>query len=683
MNRALSLLVLAGSLVSSAALAQPEGVQLVPVVDGGAPSAISDEDANKTADELIQEAQQLFILRQPIDARSKLLKALERAPKDYRPHMFLGTYYLSEVAHFQLAHRYIQAAEKLFEEKYGNETDQLDPGSDRAKSPFPFREHSRLLYLLGESQLNLDDYAGALKTLDRFEKLYWDDWYPGTRAWVLMKLKRVDDAIRVAQAGILQGAEPTRTFNILGILLSLRNNREMSLNAFSRAIKAELTLGGDGQVATPLNNAGEVYSELFQDRKAEAAWIQALQMPDGCDHILPSLNLTIMYINELRLFQGERVLSDFESCFAQRSLRKDTEHRALLALARGRIALRAGDIDKALTTLTQAAERQQWFGKIGTDPADLKFASTISLSQVLEARAAALRDEVTTSIAMSTRNALESAWLETRAWWLRRRGREIGLDDLLQLEDLSIRNTDAMVEYPTLGDALREFSTPSFQKRMARMIATEDRPLAKYYYELYSATNYISHGDTESGKQALERARAGFRDNDRLARAEVLRQQILAMNRNAGLIFAPSDADTRESIRLRSELYELLPSHIRFTDLALPLRSIDMTGDAQDALDYFRDALEDRRFEVVDDRFKEDARYSLVIDARQKEQGTTVTISIWDRTLNQGVVNVSGSVDDEEASARLANQFIEKAFRHRIDPPAEPLPKLEILEGML
>src|SRR5690606_2603565 len=97
-------------------------------------------------------------------------------------------------------------------------------------------------------------------------------------------------------------------------------------------------------------------------------------------------------IDELRLFAAERALADFEACFAERSIRTDTEHRSLIALSRGRIMLRKGEIDAAVEQMTIALERQQWFGKIGTDINDMRLAAHVSLAQALDAKRATLAD---------------------------------------------------------------------------------------------------------------------------------------------------------------------------------------------------------------------------------------------------------------------------------------------------
>jgi len=347
--------------------------------------AIGNAQDGMSVDELLEEAESLFTQGHLIDARARLLKAVAADPKDYRPQMMLGAYYLTEVGHFRLALRYLESAQKLFKKQFPTE-DSIE-ASERA-----WRDHARILILLSNTHLNLDHYEKALSLLETFGETYWDPSIPASRAWILMKLGKLDEGIRAAQAGLLRGGSPGSTLNVLAILFSLKDNRRLALEAFSRAARAEMALGGSGQIATPLNNAGEVHRELFEDGFAEASWKAALNLPDGCEHILTSMNTILLLTDQLRLFNAQRVLHNFEACFAQNPLRSDTEHRGLLRLARGRLAMRLGNIDEAIQLLRETVSMKQWFGKIGTSVNDFKLATHLTLAQALNSKAATLSD---------------------------------------------------------------------------------------------------------------------------------------------------------------------------------------------------------------------------------------------------------------------------------------------------
>lgn len=441
----------------------------------------SKDDDKKSADELIKEAVILFQTENEhlLEGRTKLLRALSKDPKNSRAMAMLANYYLVHVGHFRLALKYTNQAINLFYEKYG-------------KPPYQDFEtqnlHSMLLYILAQTRLNLDNYPGALQVLDEYtQDGYFGDWYPGTRAWVLMKLGKIKEAISVARIGVLSGAEAGRTLNMLGILLSLDRQPEYALQIFREAISQELSLGKEGQPATPLNNSGEVYNELFQDERAENNWLRAIRLPDGCEHVLPSLNLALLYLSHLRTRDAARSINDFEGCVAQYTLRNGEEHVALVHLARGRIALSEGRIDEAIQLFESASEGIQWFGKIGTSQDDLEAAVTTSLAQALRVKNNHLLLEPSPSIWSTVSDIPKIVSNEIRARWLLRSARRLLSVKLNNFEDIRIRNTDSLLDYATLGDVLEGFPTAILKKRLEQELDDDRRPEAQPYYKLYLA----------------------------------------------------------------------------------------------------------------------------------------------------------------------------------------------------
>jgi tetratricopeptide (TPR) repeat protein len=447
------------------------------------PLASAQEDAKKSADELLRDASLLLMSERPLDARTKLLRALQKDPNLYRTHYLLAGYYLVHVGHFRLALKYIKRAEELFEKQFGK-----PPYSDQVQQ----LEHSNILYYQSQIRLSLDNYKGALESLDRYSALgYVSEWYPGSRAWILMKLGDIQGAITIARAGILAGAEPGRTLNMLGILLSMNGQPQEALDVFRKAIAHEYASGSDGQPATPLNNAGEVYKELFDDDKAESSFLRATSLPDGCEHVLPSLNLVLLYIDQLKLDAASSTLDAFQRCIAQFPLRNNEEHDALVHLARGRIDLHSGRVDSAIQRFRSAMDGTQWFGKIGTNQNDLIVAATISLGQALRRKNNIIRSSLTSSMRewFSNQRAILANGLES--WWLLRRARQMLLDDLRDVEDLSIRNTDSLLEYPTLGETLRGLSRSSLARRLEKESHNDARAPAKLFYQLYQAESEL------------------------------------------------------------------------------------------------------------------------------------------------------------------------------------------------
>lgn len=458
----------------------------------------SSEDSEASATELIQRSVELLIDERPLDARSKLLLALKKDPTAYRAHILLSSYYMVHVGHYRLALSYITQAARLFRDQYGSPPYYVFIVQE---------EHKQILYLQMQAKLNLDNYRGALEVLDDFAELgYMDDWYAGSRAWVLMKMGKVDEAIKVAQSGfasLRKENEKGQILNMLGILYSMRNERNKALEIFKQAVAHELSLGKRGQPATPLNNAGEVYKEIFEEDKAEVAWKRATAQKDGCDHVLPALNLAIMFIEQLNLSGAKKAIDGFEACIAEFPLKNGEEHRALVHLARGRIALHAGDVDGAINHLRESLRRKQWFGKIGTSELDLQAASMVSLSQALDRKIK--RGELMRASGFWERSEsrLESLKLEISSWWYMRRARQLLTEDLSQFEDLYIRNTDSLLEYSTLGEVVSGISTKKIINKLEALSREDSRVPAHTYYSAYMADYYISNGEVDKAQKLI------------------------------------------------------------------------------------------------------------------------------------------------------------------------------------
>lgn len=518
-------------------------------------SAPKDEE-QKTAPELVAEASQLFTEERLLDARSKLLKALQKNPSYYRAHMLLAGYYIQHVGHFRLALRYIKQAQDLFEKKNGT-----PPYSDFISQA----EHKQILYLLSQARLNLDDYQGALDTLDEFNSYgYFEDWYPGSRAWILMKLGRIEEAIKVARLGVLSGSEGGRSLNMLGILLSMHGEREQSLQVFKQAIDYELSLGSEGEPATPLNNRGEVLKEVFEDDRAETSWQKAINMPSGCEHILANLNLALLYIEQINYRGAKRSIDAFLACSAQFPLRNGEEHKAFVEFSRGRIDLHTGHLDSAIAHLEAALEQRQWFGKIGTDLADLKTATLISLGQALRAKINQMQFYQFESLTERLYWIEKKAEYAVRSWWYLRRARQILSQELNDFEDLEVRHTDSMLEYSTLGEALGGFPERLIRAKLKQLGNDDLREGAAPYYKMYLVEVLLARGEDAEAYGLLEEVARAARPQFDRALALQARTRLLEY-------LTPTDSDYRE---LAEQVFREKRAQLRNYGLRLPVNFI-------------------------------------------------------------------------------------------------------------
>ena len=241
-------------------------------------SLLQKSDQEKTVRQLITEAARQME-SEPLAARSKLQLALNKDPESVLALTMLGSYYTRHIGHYRLALKYYKQAEETLLKTLG---------------PPPYFDfetktlHADILRQLSVVRQNLDDYQGAIRELDRYEKkfAYSDPYLASSRAWIYFKQKKYPAAIQVAKEGIRRGEN---TLNILGILYSVTGEREKAIKTLKAAYNYEKSLGAVGQASTPLNNLGEVYRETFAESSAVDVWLQSLRLPDGCEHILPSL----------------------------------------------------------------------------------------------------------------------------------------------------------------------------------------------------------------------------------------------------------------------------------------------------------------------------------------------------------------------------------------------------------
>jgi tetratricopeptide (TPR) repeat protein len=517
------------------------------------------EDKDKSADELLREGYQLFRAERLLDGRTKLLKALQKDPKNVKAHYLLAGYYISSVGHYRLAMRHAKRSLELLVDKHG-------------KPPYPElsvqRDHSTILNYLSQIRLNLDNYQGALDTLDEFTSYgYVDEGLPSSRAWILMKLGRLPEAIKVARLGLLLSQEPGRNLNMLGILLSMDDQRQEAIDVFKKAIRFEFSQGSTGQPATPLNNVGEVYREMFEDDKAEASFSRAAGLPDGCEHFLPTLNLVLLYIEQMKFQTAASTIDAFQQCMAQFPLRNDEEYGALLKLARGRIDLHTGHIDRAIRRFENAIDGTQWFGKIGTNQNDLVAAVNFSLAQALERKNNLIVSHRPTSWEEWYTLKKEKISNKLKAWWHMRRSRQVLTEELADLEDLSIRNTDSLLEYPTLGEALKGLSRASLLRRLESQRKVDTRGPAQAFYDLYEAEASLDWWHRSDGlkllDQVISQARPRF--------DELLRTQALVRRME---LLSPDTSHYRD---LAYRVFSVSRAELRNRGLAFPV-NIDTQG---------------------------------------------------------------------------------------------------------
>jgi hypothetical protein len=177
-----------------------------------------------------------------------------------------------------------------------------------------------------------------------------------------------------------------------------------------------------------------------------------------------------------------------------------------------------------------------------------------------------------------------------------------------------------------------------------------------------------------------------LRPVDRLARVEALTLLLQGSIQSRSFWTAETNEQKAESQQLREQLFELMPSRIRAYDLDLPIASRMLTADGKpsDRLERVRKLLS-VRFPEVDSVNRESCKYELRLQEGRGEKGVAnVTVELAQRADGAILATETGAITPSgEGYEALLNRFLGSAFHHRRDPPAEPVPRLELFDQAL
>jgi hypothetical protein len=158
------------------------------------------------------------------------------------------------------------------------------------------------------------------------------------------------------------------------------------------------------------------------------------------------------------------------------------------------------------------------------------------------------------------------------------------IDDLHDIEDLTIRNTDSLLEYPTLGEALAGLSSPALSRRVEAQRAKDSRAIAGIFYDAYLAeseqTGLFSGDSNEKFESVMQRGRDGF---DTLLKTHATLRRMAAL---------PADSERYRELAYR--VFYTAPPELRNYGFQLPV-TINLGSDPHSLRSYveagpFRDA---------------------------------------------------------------------------------------------
>ncbi|MCS6893052.1 MAG: hypothetical protein NZO16_00545 [Deltaproteobacteria bacterium] len=405
-----------------------------------------------------------------IDARDRLLNILKTDPNFLPAIILLMDYYAYYVSDPDEVLKYVDRAKKA-----------LTYNSILLRSEYEdaIIQHEYNAY----SQKN--QYEKALSILNSLEKRrYLPTWYASSKAWILFKLGRYDEAYSVIDKVADSFIELPNILNIRGILHGVRGDWEGAIADLKKASDIGRLIG-DVDLA-PVNNLGEVYEEIFQENLAIQLYEEAIRGDKDCFGLLSYINLSLLYLDFLDVKSSTRVIQSYKKCVASFPFKSLKAYISLTNLVTARIEYIRGNFEEARRLSKWILDYEQQLGSIGTDVWDLKVAAIQTLLLANQALKA-IQNYRVSSFTEKLKSFILKIRLFVENFLYRKELIRIMRTKLRNFEDLKIRNTDSFLFYPFLGFELVNWPSKTTMSLLINQKKRDSRELAGQYYDLYLA----------------------------------------------------------------------------------------------------------------------------------------------------------------------------------------------------
>lgn len=526
----------------------------------------------------------LVMDRHFVSARTLASEVLSQHPDSFRAHFVMGYAQHFGEANLPKALFHLEAAERGFVRAWG-----IEP--DKEASPWQayYRILLELLYVHGE----MDHHEAKILYVDRLRERLGIS-YEARKAWPLLKLKRFDEARRIAKKAAESEDEWERAVGLTGLCAveSELRNREAAYEACKDAARRVMRTDSDG--AVELSNAAAAAEEMFAFDEAERLYLQATQrQPEGS--VNPWGRLVRLYLRQGRLAEALSAWRQMRTYRAGRvGAHMDQQDQAEADLIGAAVMLVAGrgeDAERITRRTVSRPDRQ------GTSSAasDQNEAGADIMDRVAKQTAARSLEARASIVGWG-----ESLKLHARAWELRYEAWQSGrrAADVLANEErlLSTLRPECpgSIELPSWLDAeVIDLVGPGVALaalKTSRRQETLPEALSEPVFLGFEAEAYWRRGDME---RALTLAQEVLR---LLPASEALHRA------RAAAVGAAAAAELGQQSQARA-LYQVViaqdPAVIRRLGLRLPVRLVGL-GNAQvvaDALDLLEGS---PAFDIVD-----------------------------------------------------------------------------------
>lgn len=513
-----------------------------------------------------------------------------------------------------------------------------------------WRWHARMLQELAFVEGELEHYDQQIAYMDRYNTLYDPDML-AEAAWPLMKMRRFDDARRVAQSALSEGS-PWQVEVALNALCAVEFEAGDEQRSHE-ACRAALDLHGadpDRQSAVDFTNFAESSRSLFQLDEAEEIGLQATRAQVAWFGN-PYVELTELYVREARFPEALDMLHQVHPYRLRRPPHVQDADRNEARRALSEFFVVVGRGEEAVRITTKAVNMPDRRSHNSRDAAQDLAVAAILDRVARRIHADEIEREALGEPFFERVIAFGQASLERWESWTSGRQAARALSDTSRLVGIfQIGRARSGILPPWLAGDLASILGPGVTIEAIRRARAEDpRAGAGAYYDAFEAEAELEAGDAARAYELARRA------HDALAPAEALLRA-----RTSAIAAAAAMQDGRHTQALASydEAFQIDPGIWVRLDLAVPVRIVSRGGAIADETASL--LASSPRFDVAD--------IGMVIDVDASNvHGRACLTSSTGAVLGCGEIDPEADEAPDEFAARLARALIETAFAPRID----------------
>lgn len=497
--RPTSLLLLAGSQIASA---QDSGDAL------GSEVPFVPEGLDGTPDEirawLHAEASQFIEARELAEAR------LQEEHDSYQAQFVLGFAYHYGESNAPRALFHVQRSYELFQRQWGR-----PPGEGA-----PWRWHAMMVQELIWIHSELEHYERQLAMIRVYNERFDPDML-AEQAWPLMKLRRFDDARRVATEA-LDGGDPRQVSIALNAFCAIEFEAGDSRAGYEacRAAMENSEQHPAFRSAVDYTNTAEGARSLFRLDEAENLDLEASRV-EVAWYGNPWIELADLYTREGRFVEALDALRQAAPYRAQRPAHVRDNDRGEARRVVAQFFLVVGEIEHALRLSEQAMLAPDRKGHNSRDPAQ-----DTALAALIDRRVRRMRaDQRIIESLGAPMHEQAWAWLQAtqlrfEAWQSARQAARALADDERMSGIFMIGTSRSAVMPPWLvGELSDVLGAGVTRAALARSRAQDARPEAIPYYDAFESEALLRSGDSSAARRLALAALSGLQSAERLLRA--------------------------------------------------------------------------------------------------------------------------------------------------------------------